>query len=128
MAPVRRIEFPDEVDGSSLIVQWAEHPEARSEYLEAVRYLLIESGKLAAAQLEASREAAQRRINHWPDSMPPYLDLTTDPILRHTGLGKFNYRLIYQRREDRIWVLAYAHTSRMPGYWSNRLNDDPNFR
>ncbi|MDO9225927.1 MAG: type II toxin-antitoxin system RelE/ParE family toxin [Pseudomonadota bacterium] len=33
------------------------------------------------------------------------------------------YTLVYQVREDMIWILAYAHHSRRPGYWKDRLRN-----
>lgn len=38
-------------------------------------------------------------------------------------LGKFPYQLIYVVREGEIFVLAYAHEARRPGYWAHRLAD-----
>jgi plasmid stabilization system protein ParE len=36
-------------------------------------------------------------------------------------LTRFPYRLIYRVRDDDIYIVAIAHTSRRPGYWKNRL-------
>jgi hypothetical protein len=35
-------------------------------------------------------------------------------------LGRFSFTLPYQIVGDEIVVLALAHTSRRPGYWSRR--------
>ena len=35
-------------------------------------------------------------------------------------LTRFPYRLIYRVRDDDIYIVAIAHTSRRPGYWKNR--------
>lgn len=35
-------------------------------------------------------------------------------------LTRFPYRLIYRVRNDDIYIVAIAHTSRRPGYWKNR--------
>ena len=40
--------------------------------------------------------------------------------IRRLPLVTFPYLLVYQRREDRIVIVAVAHTSRRPGYWFTR--------
>ena len=40
--------------------------------------------------------------------------------IRKINLGRFPYQLIYQVREDEIWVIAIWHNKRKPGSWENR--------
>jgi len=35
-------------------------------------------------------------------------------------LTRFPYRLIYRVRDEDVYIVAIAHTSRRPGYWQNR--------
>ena len=35
-------------------------------------------------------------------------------------LTLFPYRLVYRVRDEDIYIVAIAHTSRRPGYWQNR--------
>ena len=35
-------------------------------------------------------------------------------------LARFPYRLVYRVRDDDIYIVAIAHTSKRPGYWKNR--------
>ena len=35
-------------------------------------------------------------------------------------LTRFPYRLIYRVRDEDIYIVAIAHTSRRPGYWKDR--------
>ena len=35
-------------------------------------------------------------------------------------LTRFPYRLIYRVRDEDIYIVAIAHTSRRPGYWKHR--------
>lgn len=37
-------------------------------------------------------------------------------------LNRFPYFLIYQKKPDRIRIVAVAHFRRNPGYWRNRLD------
>ena len=36
-------------------------------------------------------------------------------------LTRFPYRVIYRVRNEDIYIVAIAHTSRRPGFWKNRL-------
>src|SRR5699024_9542251 len=68
-------------------------------------------------------DAATDLILQWPDAPPPYRGRRSEPMIRTWHLGKFPYRLIYTVRDGEIFVLAYAHEARRPGYWSHRLTD-----
>jgi hypothetical protein len=35
-------------------------------------------------------------------------------------LSRFPYRVIYRVRDEDIYIVAIAHTSRRPGYWKDR--------
>jgi len=52
--------------------------------------------------------------HRWPDA--PALV----PPVRRALLSRFPFAIAYQAFEDRIWVLAIAHTSRKPFYWARR--------
>ena len=47
-----------------------------------------------------------------------------DPPVRRALLRRFPFAIAYQAFEDRIWILAIAHTSRRPFYWANRSDGD----
>jgi hypothetical protein len=34
---------------------------------------------------------------------------------------RFPFRVVYELQPDRIWIVAVAHLSRRPGYWTRRL-------
>ncbi|MDN5900180.1 MAG: hypothetical protein L0H74_08940 [Brachybacterium sp.] len=105
-----------------MTLDWREHPEASAEYLDAViKYADVEDGSLGDEFADAA-DAASALISQWPDSPPPYLGRRRDPMIRSWNLGKFPYRLIYAVRAGEIFVLAYAHEAREPGYWSDRLD------
>lgn len=105
-----------------MTLDWREHPEASAAYLDAViKYADVEDGSLGDEFADAA-DAASALISQWPDSPPPYLGRRRDPMIRSWNLGKFPYRLIYAVRAGEIFVLAYAHEAREPGYWSDRLD------
>lgn len=106
-----------------MILDWNEHPEARSEFLEAHdRYLGIAGGSLGDEFADAVEGAAEL-ILQWPDAPPPYRNRRREPMIRTWHLGKFPYQLIYVVRGSEVYVLAYAHDARRPDYWLRRLND-----
>jgi mRNA-degrading endonuclease RelE of RelBE toxin-antitoxin system len=35
---------------------------------------------------------------------------------------RYPFRIIYLIQVDRIWIVAVAHLSRRPGYWSDRVD------
>lgn len=100
---------------------WRDHPGARAEFLDAFdHYADIDDGTLGDQFIDATESAAELILG-WPDSAPPYRAQQRTPAIRSWHLGKFPYRLIYVARAGEIFVLAYAHESREPGYWSDRL-------
>ena len=53
----------------------------------------------------------------------PELDPRPDQdALRQFSLRSFPYVLVYAPEEP-LLILAVAHTSRMPGYWADRLSE-----
>jgi len=45
--------------------------------------------------------------------------------LRGFVVTGYPYTIVYQIRKDDIWVVAYAHHKRRPGYWRERLKQIP---
>ncbi len=41
------------------------------------------------------------------------------------GLGIRFLDAVYLLVRDVLWIVAFAHTSRLPGYWSSRLRQVP---
>ena len=68
-------------------------------------------------QLENEIDAVFRRIVRFPESAPQWKDR---PDRRLAVLDRFPFPIPYQLVGEEIVVLALAHTSRRPGYWSRR--------
>lgn len=106
-----------------MTLDWNEHTEARDEYLDALaRYASIDGGDLGE-EFADEADAAADLILQWPDAPPPYRGRRSEPMIRTWHLGKFPYKVVYAVRDGEIFVLAYAHESRRPGYWTHRLSD-----
>lgn len=105
-----------------MTLDWREHPEARQEYLDALRrYAEVDGGELGDEFADAA-DAASDLILEWPDAPPPYQRKRRTPMIRTWHLGKFPYELVYTVRDGEIFVLAYAHEKQRPGYWIPRLH------
>jgi plasmid stabilization system protein ParE len=69
------------------------------------------------AELEEEIEAVFALILRFPEAAPQWRDR---PDRRVAVLERFPFTIPYQIKYDDIVVLALAHTSRRPGYWSQR--------
>lgn len=69
------------------------------------------------AELEDEIDAVLTLILRFPEAAPPW---KTRVDRRVAVLDRFPFTLPYQIVGDEIVVLAFAHTSRRPGYWSRR--------
>ena len=62
-------------------------------------------------------DAVLETILQFPHAAPQRRDR---PDRRVAVLDRFPFTLVYQVKEDEIVILALAHMSRRPGYWSRR--------
>lgn len=92
------------------------HPQARREYLAAVRY--YESVKEGLGQrFVDSIEAGFDSINKHPLAWPPI-----NPSVRKRVVAVFPYTILYVPRSDEAFIVAIMHQSRRPDYWTSRLS------
>lgn len=89
--------------------------EAENELSESVDFYERRVPGLGLAFERKAREAVQT-IRAAPDRHP----LRTDGT-RRLVMERFPFVIHYVELADTIWVLAFAHTSRKPGYWQPRL-------
>lgn len=76
---------------------------------------------LAASQVpDEFRDAINERIADIRAN-PAYGFATTAPGVRQAVLTRFPYSVIYSDEPTRLFVLAFAHHRRRPGYWKTRL-------
>lgn len=68
-------------------------------------------------ELEDEVDAVLSMISRFPEAAPPWRHRFD---LRVAVLDRFPFTLPYRLADDHITVLAFAHTSRRPGYWSRR--------
>ena len=52
-----------------------------------------------------------------------YRDRQRTPQVYSRSVAGFPFDIVYLRIDDEIYVVAYAHERRRPGYWAQRLSD-----
>jgi toxin ParE1/3/4 len=69
------------------------------------------------AELEDIVGAAFAFILRFPEAAPQWRNRRDRRVLL---LDRFPFTMPYQIKDDEVVILALAHTSRRPGYWSRR--------
>lgn len=88
---------------------------AERDYVESLVWY-AERSRFAAEGFEAEVEWAFERIAENPERYP-----FCDDRHRFLLLRKHPFQIVYRAAEENQWlVIAIAHTSRRPAYWSNR--------
>ena len=88
---------------------------AEAELLESVAFYEARLAGLGL-DLESAARKAVKRIQAAPVRYPLQKNGA-----RRFAMGRFPFIIHYIELPDTIWILAFAHTSRKPGYWSQRL-------
>jgi toxin ParE1/3/4 len=91
------------------------HPEALTEYSEAVKYYAEQRAEVAQVFINAIEDAVYR-IRESPDRY-----VVIDEDVRKCMTRKFPYGILYTIEQDYILILAIMHCSREPGYWKKRI-------
>ena len=91
------------------------HEAAEEELLHEVGYLEVRAKGLGRQFLQEVRRA-ERTIGQFPESGEVILQGIRKQVLR-----KFRYSLIYSLEAEGPLILAVAHHSRRPGYWTRRI-------
>lgn len=99
---------------------WREHPSAREELLATTLHLDDERPGLGDLFLDAI-ERSMLSVQRSPHAWPPAAESPSGAIIRTRALAPFRVRVVYTVLDDAVLVPAYAHESRRPGYWSDRL-------
>ena len=88
------------------------HP-ASAEFADAVRWYEQKRTGLGAEFFDAITQAIEL-VRSGPEIG------TAAGSARSWLLSRFPYRVIYRVRDEDIYIVAIAHTSRRPGYWKDR--------
>jgi len=91
------------------------HPEAGLELTQATEFYQSKEQNLGIEFLEDVYSAITR-ILEFPKSFPVFSANT-----RRRLVNRFPFAIIYQIRDNEIFILAITHLSPRPGYWKERL-------
>ena len=83
---------------------------------EAARYYFQQDPNIELRFAECIDKAIHQ-VTSRPDSWPPVED-----NVRRFVVEIFPYSLIYSIAADHILILAFAHQSRHPAFWKDRIN------
>ena len=91
------------------------HPEAREEYIQAVRYYSDARPELGARLYEEIERLIQE-IRREPARFFEF-----SPPTRRALARRFPYSVVYLDEPERVWIVAVMHAKRRPSYWRERL-------
>ncbi|MBM4262846.1 MAG: hypothetical protein FJ145_15630 [Deltaproteobacteria bacterium] len=93
--------------------------EAEDELIAAARWYERQRTGLGQESRSAIADAMERLIEA-PQAAAPVLTVPLSLGARQVFVKRFPYSIIFIEQED-IWIVAFAHQSRRPGYWRDRV-------
>jgi toxin ParE1/3/4 len=90
------------------------HPDALTEYAEAVKYYANQNREIAQAFINSIEDAVYRIR----ESATRYPEIDED--VRRCMTRKFPYAVLYTIEQDYLLIIAMMHCSREPNYWKDR--------
>ena len=97
-------------------MELATHEEARAEFLDAAAFYEGEAYGLGARFIDEIERCAGLILER-----PEIGALFGRKVRRFVSPGDFPYSVIYAQRGETIFVVAFAHAKRRPGYWRKRI-------
>ncbi len=92
------------------------HEKAEKELWHSVEYY---EDKVAGLGLDFENEIQKALLSI---QRHPNINTESKYGARRYLLHRFPYFIYYDEYEDYIWIIAFAHTSRKPYYWKNRIS------
>jgi toxin ParE1/3/4 len=92
------------------------HDDASDELQDAIRFYerrMRGLGKQFHAEIEAGLERIFEAPERWG---------IIDGDVRAFVLKRFSHSIYYQVRGDEVFVIAFPHHARKPGYWRDRVD------
>ena len=96
------------------------HPDAAEEAEQVTGWYEKEHPGLGR-DFEAAVDAAMNLLEGNPIPSVPVLGASAEQRVKRLILKRFPYDVVFVERTDHVWVIAFAHHSRRPGFWRDRL-------
>lgn len=93
------------------------HPDARDEIRSSYEWYLERNVEKADEFLDRVLTLIDLALDY-PEIGSPYLYRTRRLLLR-----SFPFIIVYQELRETLFIVALSHTSRRPGYWRDRLEE-----
>jgi plasmid stabilization system protein ParE len=99
-------------------------PEARAEFLDAVRWY-AQRNVMAAIRFDERVSRAEEAILEGPRQWPRVEGVPRELDVRRRLVDGFPFAVVYVELDTEILILAVAHGKRRPGYWRERIPPSP---
>jgi plasmid stabilization system protein ParE len=99
-------------------------PEARAEFLDAVRWYARRS-TVVALRFDEGVRRAEGGIQEGPRDWPLVEGVPHALAVRRRLVDGFPFAIVYVELDAEILILALAHGRRRPGYWRARVAVSP---
>ncbi len=97
------------------------HPDAAEEAEQVTGWYERERPGLGR-DFEAAVDAAMDLLSGNPSPSVPALGASGKQGAQRLILRRFPYDVVFVVRAESVWVIAFAHHSRRPGFWRDRLS------
>jgi len=94
--------------------------DAEEELIEAERWYERQRPGLGREFRSAIDEAMERLLKA-PRAGAPIVNIPVFIGARRILLKRFPYSIVFIEHDEDLWVVAFAHQHRRPGYWRERL-------
>ncbi|MCF6149634.1 MAG: type II toxin-antitoxin system RelE/ParE family toxin [Candidatus Kuenenia sp.] len=91
------------------------HPEAETEFLEAIKYYEEKESGLGYDFAVEVYSAIERTIA-FPEAWPVIED-----DIRRSLVRRFPYGILYSAEKELVYIVAVMHLHREPKYWKHRI-------
>ena len=104
-----------------MTLAWREHAEALDEYRAAATWYETNRSGWGDVFMDAV-DAAIESILDPSISWGFYRDRRRTPQVYSRSVPGFPFDIVYLRIDGEVYVVAYAHERRRPGYWTDRVS------
>lgn len=97
------------------------HPAARQELDEAIAH---DEAELPGRGLRLEEQVLRvlSRLRRIPLSAPIWPGLEAVREVRRAKVRRYPFLVVYMVHDQRLIILAVAHTKKKPGYWASRID------